>query len=283
VTHDGDMGKMGKEQPPTQTGSQGEKLESPRRRTVATLKVRLIHILHGDNVFLFLLGARWLSLLPPALALLLGYATDAASWWVFALALSSNFVLTAFHGRLNQVVLRAPYFLGLDMATVAAFIAFTRGTSLPYGFYALTPLLAAAFFFRIRGGLLAATAFTPLYLLALGVAQARSGGDAMNVPEALAEIIGFYLIALVFGYPSVLLNQLHAAMVQLHNAQQEAARAETWLPSARWRPGSATKFAIPCLYSEALPAPFCASQPTWSGCGQMPRSSPTRRRALSSS
>ena len=202
-------------------------------QTVVHLKSRLLSAFHEENVFLFLLFVRWLSLLPPALSLAINPTPDVTARFIFALALLNNLLLTVFQAPLNRLVARYPLFIGVDMAVAAALIGFTGGTSSPYSLYARTPLLAAAFFFQIRGGLLAAAAFTPIYLLALEVAQRWSGAEAGNGQEALGEISRFFLMALIFGYPSLLLERLRAATAQLQEAQQQALRAETLAAAGR--------------------------------------------------
>jgi diguanylate cyclase (GGDEF)-like protein/PAS domain S-box-containing protein len=186
----------------------------------------LTRAIREENIFLFLLGVRWVSLLPPAMALGFYRASDPFALPIFALALLSTALLSAFSSRFNKLVLHKPAVLGVDMALSACFVALTGGLNSPYERYAYLPLLAAAFFFQIRGGLLAAAAYTPLYMAALFVAQ-QSSGAVMDAPEVLTQILTIFLLALVFGYPSVLLQRLRAATSQLQHAQQEAARAET--------------------------------------------------------
>jgi signal transduction histidine kinase len=112
------------------------------------------------------------------------------------------------------------------MLLVATCIALTGGTRSPYFFYGTTPLLAASFFFRIRGGVLAAMIFTPLYLGAAIFSLRMDSGEFDDV-EALAEVLSFYGIALVFGYSAVLLERLRVASLQLQRTQEELSRAET--------------------------------------------------------
>jgi signal transduction histidine kinase len=180
-----------------------------------------------ENIFLFLVGLRWLGLLPPALALWLHPTPGASQWLIFALAVTTTSLLTVFQEKLNRLVIRHPALLLLDMSLCAVFIALSGGTSSPYERYARMPLLAASFFFLFRGGLIGAAAFTPLYVSALFVAYHYSGAASVNQQEALTEIVSFFWFSLIFAYPAVLLQRLRAATAQLHTAQQEAARAET--------------------------------------------------------
>jgi signal transduction histidine kinase len=189
----------------------------------------IVRAIRDENVFLFLLGVRWLSLLPPALMLLLHPAAHSPAPLVFTVALLNNLLLTVFHPQLNRLVLRAPMILVLDMMLAATFISLVGGINSPYELYGMTPILAAAFFFQIRGGLLAAAAFTIFYLLALASARGTGGPpvDVNDVHEALTQIFSFFLAGLIFGYPSILLKRLHAATTQLQCTQQELVRAES--------------------------------------------------------
>jgi hypothetical protein len=141
-------------------------------------------------MFLSLLLGRWLVLLPPAVTLLHEQQNPARNTWVFAAALASNVMLSLWHRDINRYLVRHPWLLGLDMALVATCIALTGGTRSPYFFYATTPLLAASFFFKIRGGMLAAMIFTPLYLGAVFFALNMAGGEFDDV-EAFRKSSAF--------------------------------------------------------------------------------------------
>lgn len=201
--------------------------------------------LEGESIFLFLLATRWIALVPPALSLLrwtlwpmpqpspFAPATALAAmpastltWALFLLALSSNLLLSWFHPRLNVWLTRRPYLLGIDMALMAAILAFTGGTASPYYFFAVSPLMASAFFFQIRGGMIASLCFVPLYLLAAVIAARRLGWP-FDLIEAEAEIAGIIGIAIIMGYPSLLLQRLRTATKELQRTQETLSRAET--------------------------------------------------------
>jgi hypothetical protein len=196
---------------------------------------------HNGNMFLSLLIGRWLVLLPPAVTLLHPQQNPARTAWVFAAALCSNVMLSLWHRAINRQLVCHPWLLGLDMLSAATYIAFTGGTQSPYYFYATTPLLAASFFFKVRGGVLAALVFTPLYLVATVFALRMSGGNFDDV-EALSEVLSFYGIALVFGYSAVLLDP-----VRRH-----------WPCWAVWWRMSVTKSATLWLFWEVTRNTFCA-------------------------
>ena len=173
-----------------------------------------------SNVFLFLLGYSWLSLLPPGLALLLSPSQSMVPLLVFAVALTHNLLLGLFHPRLNRLVQSRPVSFSLDLIFAAAFIAFTGGTHSPYYLFALGPILAAAFFFQMRGGLITASVFGLFYLLAVAASVTFSRASA-DVLVALTQIVSFLLIAVLFGYPSVLLERIRHTSSELARAHTE--------------------------------------------------------------
>jgi diguanylate cyclase (GGDEF)-like protein/PAS domain S-box-containing protein len=240
ITHDADLsGKLSAESKLSPDGTLApEKKPAPRithRQATSRHSMSnplaygwawLSRAIREENIFLFLLGVRWISLLPPLLAFWLHPTPNAVAVFIFIIALLSTIILSVFQAQFNRLVLQKPTFLLLDMALSTTFIAFTGGMDSPYDRYARLPLLAAAFFFQIRGGLVAAAAFVPLYIAALLIAHQWSGA-LVDIEYVVTQIFLSFLLALIFGYPSVLLQRLRAATSQLHHAQQEAARAET--------------------------------------------------------
>lgn len=175
----------------------------------------------GENgVFLFLLGYSWLSLLPPALSLALNPAPLSFAPVVFAAAVIHNLLISIFHPRLNRLVQSHPTSFGVDLLIAAAFVAATGGTQSPYYLFALGPILAAAFFFRMRGGLVAAGVFTAFYLAAIE-ASLVIGQQPVQIMQALTQTASFFLIAVLFGYPSVLLTRIQEASSELATAHGE--------------------------------------------------------------
>ena len=166
----------------------------------------------NENVFLFLLGYRWFSLVPPLLALWLEPQQSLLGFIIFAAAVCNNLILTAFHPRLNRLVVQHPLSLSLDLLIVTVLIALSGGTHSPYYLFALSPILAAAFFFQMRGGLTTAGAMAALYLLATIVAR-QIGGIPPDSLTALTQVISFFLIARAFSYSSFLLKRLREASV----------------------------------------------------------------------
>lgn len=188
---------------------------------------------HHRRVFLFLVAYRWASLLPALWLLRSGersLAMSIAPGLVLAIAAGVTLLITAFHRALNRLLTERPYLLGVDMLFAAGLLAVSGSTHSPYYLYALSPLLAGAFFFQVRGALVAAGAFTPLYLLAVTASQRTSAVPAE--PEVLfTQLAGIWLIAILFGYPSVLLKRLREAHDALAATRDDLARQNTELVS----------------------------------------------------
>ncbi len=200
---------------------------APREETNAPGWLR--RAIRDEDILLFLLGVRWISLLPAALALLareetppfaLAPAAAPIVFYVFGVAMLCNVALSLWHPLADRALTRRPWLLGVDLAIVAAFLALTGGPDSPYGLYANAPLLAAAFFFGMRGAW-AALALAAFYLLALATLPRAS----FTLDELLSQILAFFLIALMFGYPAVLLQRLKAANDELQRAQEDVQRA----------------------------------------------------------
>jgi len=99
------------------------------------------------RIFTFLILYRWLSLIPPLLTLLLA-KQKALPLLILMIAIGINGLISLFPKQLNQALRSQPLLLAVDLALVAALIAFTDGWHSPYYLYALNPLLAAAYFCR---------------------------------------------------------------------------------------------------------------------------------------
>ncbi len=168
------------------------------------------------RIFTFLILYRWLSLIPPLLTLLL---TDqkTLSFLILLIAAGMNALISLFHKQLNRSLQFRPWLLAVDLALVAVLIAFSGGGRSPYYLYALSPLLAAAYFFQIRGALLATTLFLPLYSSSVLVSAALND-EPLDWLAIVTAVVGFYLISGTFGYASNL-------VVWLRKARDDAADA----------------------------------------------------------
>ncbi len=192
-------------------------------REVAMSRGRLSRFFYQENVFLFMLGYRWLSLIPPALGLVLTVPANPLLWLAFTFAVLDTLALSAFHARFNRLVQTYPLLFGIDHMVAAGLIAVTGGTESPYYLFALSPILAAAFFFQVRGGLFAAGAFSLLYLGALGVSTLVLNVTVETV-SAISQIAGFFLIAALFGYLAILLKRVRETTTALERAHDELLR-----------------------------------------------------------
>ncbi len=187
----------------------------------------------SNRIFLFLVLYRWASLLPAFLALRLPVspATLLSAAWTFAIAVFANTVISAFHRPLNRLVTSHPILLGLDLLFSAFILSVSGGFHSAYFLYALSPLLAGAFFFQLRGALLASILFTPLYLLATPsvTRNVPSTGDLITL---MTQLAGIWLIPVLFAYPSTLLRDINRAREELSNARDEIAQKHENLTTA---------------------------------------------------
>ena len=177
--------------------------------------------IRDENMLLFLLGVRWLSLVPPLLNIIMpDEKSHVFDWPMLGVAIAANIALSVGYKWLNRQLLRRPFLLGADLLLAALFMALTGGPQSPYGLYARAPLLAGAFFFEMRGGLLSALFLSLFYVSALYFAPSPF------LPVAVLEqVMGFFLIALMFGYPAVLLRRLKNAGEELNRAQEDISRS----------------------------------------------------------
>jgi signal transduction histidine kinase len=179
------------------------------------------------NVFNLIVVYRWASLIPALFLLARSGPTLSLwpeVWWAgfatLGVVASVNALLSLFTQPLNQLLVRRPYMLAIDLVFTATLLAFSGGIDSPYYLYALNPLLAGAFFFQVRGGLLAAGLFTPLYI---GAASVGSSAVLSGSQEsaAITQLMGIWLIPVVFGYLSFLLSSLGKVHDDLIAAQDE--------------------------------------------------------------
>ena len=185
---------------------------------------KLVTFFHPGRVFMFLVAFRWASLLPALLVLSIGSRSDQliSPLWVFGLAFLANFFISLANRQLNRQVIEHPALLGIDLLFSAGLIAVSGGTSSPYYLYALSPLLAGAFFFQTRGAMMVSTFFTPLYLLGNYLNSQTVTGQT-NFIELSTQLAGIWLIPILFAYPSILLKDITRAQQELSAARDELA------------------------------------------------------------
>jgi len=189
-------------------------------------------LFRANRVFIFLLLYRWLSLLPAIFTLSVeaSPATRLSAAWSLAIAVLVNLLITTFNRPLNELVINHPILLGIDLLFSAFILSISGGYHSPYFLYALSPLLAGAFFFQVRGAIAVSITFTPLYFLANSLgAQVDSTTDTIAL---MTQLAGIWLIPILFAYPSILLKDINRAREELSNARDELAQKHENLETA---------------------------------------------------
>ncbi len=193
---------------------------------------KLETLFRPNRVFPFLVLFRWASLLPALLTLTESPSVPFSPLVVFSVVLLVNLVVSLFNRPLNKLVANYPLIMGIDLLFSAAVLAVSGGTRSPYFLYALSPLLAAAFFFQMLGALGAALFFTPLYLLGDLAARRLSGLEPFDKVALVTQLAGIWLIPVLFAFPSVLLKAVQQASDQLTLARDELAEQNENLAAA---------------------------------------------------
>ncbi len=171
------------------------------------------------HVFMLLTLYRWLSLIPPLVTFFIS-GFSRATILAFLLAVSANILISLFPRQINRQLRARPYLLFLDLALVAGLVFLTDGWHSPYYLYALSPLLVAAFYFQLRGALLAALVLSFMYLPAV-VAAARLAGGGPEWLAVVTAVVGFFLIGGAFGYASSMVRRLRQARDELTVAHRD--------------------------------------------------------------
>lgn len=164
--------------------------------------------------FRLLVGYRWVSLLLPLMVLVFSsLATLPLMLPVLLLAVGLTLGLTLAVTPLNRWLVQHPWLLGVDLLISIGLVWSTDLEQSPYYLYSLAPILAAAFFFGIRGGVTAAAVYTLFYGLALLANILLT--TPVNLSGALIQVMSFFLIGAIFGYPTHLLQRLFHAHTEL--------------------------------------------------------------------
>jgi signal transduction histidine kinase len=195
---------------------------------------KLVSFFHPSRIFHVLVAYRWASLLPALILLTDNTDTNAPNLLsplsAFVVALLANTVITVFNRPLNKFVIEYPFAIGVDLLFCAALLAASGGLHSAYYLYALSPLLAGAFFFQLRGAIAISAAFTPLYLLAIFlISQPSSPFDNISL---MTQLAGIWFIPMLFAYPSALLKDINRAREELSKARDEIAQKHENLETA---------------------------------------------------
>jgi signal transduction histidine kinase len=172
---------------------------------------------HLQSVFKLLVLYRWLSLVLPLFFILVEGPAQAPSLVaVFLTAAFSNLLITLFPLQLNQMLRRWPILLIVDLAFNAALLAATGYWRSPYSLYSFSPLLAAAYFFEVRGALLAAAVLNGFFLTGI-----QFSGQSPDWLVVVIQGVGYFVIAGVFGYQPVLMARLRVTRDDLERAHRD--------------------------------------------------------------
>jgi len=170
-----------------------------------------------NRVFVFLIIYRWASIIPALFVLTPARETLAPPLVSLTIVLTANACVSIFNRRLNQVVVKYPALLGVDILFSAVLLAISGGTHSPYYLSALSPLLAGAFFFQVRGALFSSLFFTPFYILvAIFVWK-----DQWDVILITTQITGIWLLPLLYAHPATLLKSINQTTTELSAAHRQ--------------------------------------------------------------
>lgn len=200
--------------------AENQKLDGPANQPIInTLAQR-------ETTFRFMVFYRWLAL---GAALLLtifipNFRMIISPLVIVTITIIYTLILTLASRPINHWLRRYPLLLGLDLGFVGGLLALTGGWHSPYYLYALSPILAAAFFFLLRGALISATVMAIFF--AAGLWWQWVYFETVPTWEiALTYLIGFYLIGVLFSYPATLLRQLRQAHRDLQTRNMDLSRA----------------------------------------------------------
>ena len=189
---------------------------------------KLVTFFHPDRLFVLLIAFRWGALIPGLLTL--GAADPSgqllAPFPVLGIALLANLFISLANRPLNQLVFDHPVLVGVDLLFCAGILAVSGGPHSPYYLYALSPLLAGAFFFQMRGALIVSTVFTPLYFMSSLL------NPQANVVNMISQLAGIWLMPILYAYPSLLLRDVSQAREELAAARDELAEKHENLVTA---------------------------------------------------
>lgn len=179
----------------------------------------LASVFHTNRFFLFLVFYRWASLLPAVFAWEPSAPNLLHPIYPLALSLLTNLIVSLFNRQLNKTVVEHPIALGVDILFSGVILSISGGTESPYYLYALSPLLAGAFFFQMRGALIGSAIFTPVFLLANMISGLPSQSALFAV-----EFAGVWLFPILYAFPSSLLREYSRAQEDLAKARDELAQ-----------------------------------------------------------
>lgn len=187
------------------------------------------------RIALFLLAYRWISLFVVIGLFQLtsaSYTAPVIPVTLLVTAVAITCLITIFHQPLKRIIFEDPFFLGVDIFSVAVILTLSGVTQSPYTLYALSPLLAAAFFFHMKGALWAAGGFTVFYLATLFLGN-QAYPIKVEAHLLVNQLAGMWLVTILFGSLSQLFLQLQNTHNQLATARDDLTRQNGELAAAR--------------------------------------------------
>ncbi len=165
-----------------------------------------------------LVGYRWVSLIPPLTIFIL--TGERPFLLALGAAIVANLLISVWSWQLNQLLRVYPSILLLDLLLMVGLMLLAGTWGGAFYLYALNPLLIAAFFFGIRGAMVATTFFLPLFIGALVMTPfpARTPAGWLLM---ITAVVGAYLISGIFGYASALVSRLQEAQAELSHTHRD--------------------------------------------------------------
>lgn len=176
---------------------------------------------YRSRFFRLLVIYRWVSLMPALLFLAASIDEGLVpAEIILALAVIGNLFVTFGAGRLRDLLVRYPWILLADLVFSVGLLLFSGGGAGPYFMYSFSPLLAAAFFFQVRGGLVASGVYSLLFLIDLFLISSGPPaiGDAIRWTT---QIAGVWLVPTVVGALSSISKELRSANEDLSGTKRE--------------------------------------------------------------
>jgi signal transduction histidine kinase len=187
------------------------------------------------SLYFFLLIYRWASLLLAMWLFLVTtdvFVPGVSLSVLLAISLVITLVITVLHVPYNLKLFESPIFLGADLIITVVLLTFSGATRSPYTLYALSPLLAGALFFSFKGALLATAAFSIFYPTVLFLARYFYPSIIIDLGQLFTQLVQAWLVVLLFGTLSSILNQLRLAHQSLTAAHEDLTRQNEELAAA---------------------------------------------------
>lgn len=131
----------------------------------------------------------------------------------------ANVFITFYHHSLYKWIDEHPIFFGLDILFSVSLLLVSGGIYSPYYLYALSPLLASAYFFNMRGAILVSLIFTPLYVISI-FSNLDPPLNQLEVNIFFLQLGGIWLITLLLGFPTELLEKNQRTNDELSDAKK---------------------------------------------------------------